>query len=221
MPDTPKFTFKGNRPTPEEVAKLAESQPFYDLFPLYMRAVLLPENPTRKAYTAVRGVYLVLGDELAQMMKDGGKLDEKTWRKQFNARLRKLDEADSWLMPPLKPMSLEIASKVLKAMGNSSAFFVDATREFVTKQIGKRPRRGQPASKRHLALKALDGKCAYPVLSLRDFTELLCPCGKAKHSPQCKEQLRQQIKALVKFLKSHGFDFTWERIGTPGWTERA
>ncbi len=218
MPDTPKLTFNGKQPTPEEIAKLADSknQPFYDSFPLYMRAVLVPENPTRKAYTAVRGIYLALGDELAQLLKDAGKPDAKTWQKQFDACKRKLYEADAWLKPPLGPLSLEVASKVLKALSNSSAFFVGAAREFVTRQTGKRLRRGQPASKRHLALMALDGKCAYPVLSLRDFTELLCPCGKATHSLQCKEQLRQQINALVKFLKRHGFDFTWERIGKPG-----
>jgi hypothetical protein len=215
MPDTPKLTFQGREPTPEERAKLAESknQPFYDSFPLYMRVVLVPANPTRKAYTAVRSIYLALGDELAQLMKDAGKLDAKTWRKQFDACKRKLDEADSWLKPPLERLSLEDAAKVLKAFGTSSAFFIDAARDYVTKQTGKRPRRGQPASKRHLALKALDGKCAYPVLSLRDFTEMLCPCGKATHTPQCKEQLRQQVNLLVNYLKRHGFDFTWERIG--------
>jgi hypothetical protein len=218
MSDTPKLTFKRKRPTPEEIAKLAESknESFYDSFPLFMRVVLMPENPTRIAYTAVREIYLALGDELAQMMKDAGKPDVKTWQKQFNACRRRFYEADSWLNPPLDPLSLETAAKVLKTFSTSSPFFFDAIREYLTKQIGKRPRRGQPASKRHLALLALDGKCAYPMLSLRDFTEELCPCGKATHTPQCREQLRQQINALVKFLKRHGFDFTWERIGESG-----
>lgn len=218
MPDTPKLTFQGKQPSPEDLARLAESknQPIYDSLPVYLRAVLVPENPTRKAYSAVRGIYLALGDELAQLLKDAGKPDEKTWQKQVDACCRKLYEADAWLHPPLEPLSLEDAPKVVKAFDNSSPFFVDAVRDYVTRQIGKRPRRGQPASKRHLALKALDGKCAYPILSLRDFTEALCPCGKATHTPQCREQLRQQIKALVKFLKRHGFDFTWERIGKSG-----
>jgi hypothetical protein len=215
MSDTSKLTFQEKPPTAEEIAKLADSknQPIYESFPLYMRVVLVPENPTRKAYTIVRSIYLALGDELAQMMKDAGQLDAKTWQKQFDACMRKLFEVDAWLNPPLEPLSLEDAAEVVKAFDTSSPVFVDAIRDYVTKQIGKRPRRGQPASKRHLALLALDGKCAYPVLSLRNVTEVLCPCGKATHSPQCREQLRQQINALVKFLKRHGFDFTWERIG--------
>jgi hypothetical protein len=216
MPDTPKLTFRGRQPTPEEIAKLAEDQPFYDSFPLYIRVVHVPENLTRKVYTVVRGIYLATGDELVRLMKNAGTPDEKTWQKQYEACKRKLDEVDAWLKPPIEPLSLDNASKVLKAMSSSSAPVRVAANEFLTKHVGKRPRRGQPASKRHLALIALDSKCAYPALSLRDIMEPLCPCGKTTHSPQCKEQLRQQINLLVKFLKRHGFDFTWERIGKSG-----
>jgi hypothetical protein len=188
----------------------------YEWFPLYMRVVLAPENPTRKAYTAVRDIYVGLGDELAEMMRDAGKSDPKTWQKQIDTYTRKLFEADTWLNPPLEPLSLEDAAKVVQAFEPSSPQFLNAVRDYVTKQIGKRPRRGQPASKRYLALLALDGKCAYPALSLRGATEVLCPCGRTSHSPQCREQLRQQINTLVKYLKRHGFDFTWERIGQSG-----
>jgi hypothetical protein len=216
MPDTPKLTFRGKPPSPEDIAKLDEDLPIYESLPLYMRAVLVPENLTRKAYTVVRGIYLTIGEELVQLMKDAGKPDEKTWQKQYNDCKRRLNEADAWLKPPLEPLSLDNASKVLKALGKSSADVREAARDFLTKQVGKRPRRGQPASKRHLALIALDSKCAYPVLSLRDIMEPLCPCGKPTHSVQCKEQFRQQINLLVKFLKRHGYDFTWERIGKSG-----
>src|SRR5688500_15181148 len=128
MPDTPKLTFKGKPPTPEDLAKLAESknQPIYDSLPVYLRAVLVPANPTSKAYTAVRGMYLAVGDELAQMRKEAGKPDTKTWQKQFNACKRKFDDAAAWLHPPLGPLSVEDATKVVKAFSASGPLYVDA-----------------------------------------------------------------------------------------------
>jgi hypothetical protein len=92
--------------------------------------------------------------------------------------------------------------------GSKSEFWRDS----IMRQVGKRRRPGQPASKRHLAVRALDFKCAYPDTSLREVTELVCPCGRDTHLPKCREQLRQQIKGLVKLLREHGHDFTWDHI---------
>ena len=123
---------------------------------------------------------------------------------------KKMEEVQLWLRPPERPMSLEAALKI--ASGSKSKYW----REAVMKRAGKHRRRGQPPSKRHLALQALDIKCAYPDTSLRQVTEILCPCGSEAHTDRCQQQLRQQILRLVKFLGEHGHDFTWEHIKSRG-----
>jgi hypothetical protein len=95
-------------------------------------------------------------------------------------------------------------------------------RDSIIRQVGKRHQRGQPASKRHLGLFALDAKYKYPTATLRQATNALCPCEighDREHTAKCREQLRQQINRAVKLMKSFGYDFTWERIGTEGWKE--
>jgi hypothetical protein len=121
---------------------------------------------------------------------------------------KRMYEVEMWLRKPSSGLSLSGALKMIE--GSDSPLW----RNTILKQIGKRSSRGQPPSKRYLALKALDLKCAYPHSSLQEITKLICPCGKPKHSPECREQLRQQVIKLVKFLREHGHDFKWEHIAT-------
>jgi len=119
-------------------------------------------------------------------------------------------------MPPHPPLTMDVA---LEMIGKTDAPFL---RDAIIRQVGKRLRRGLPASKRHLGVLALDAKYKYPTATLREATNALCPCeiGRDReHTAKCREQLRQQIKRAVKLMKSLGYDFTWERIGTEGWKE--
>jgi hypothetical protein len=209
MDDAPKLTFEVSPPTPTQLAEIAAAgSDLSKALPLYVRYVLVPENLTRAAYTVLRDIFLDAADEWAVVLREIGKPDPQAWLTRFNEGKRKLDDIDVWLKPPTPPFSLENAAQVLKIVGDSQS-----VKDMLMKQIGKRPRRGQPASKRYLALIALDIKCAYSILSLRDVTDLVCPCGKPTHSSQCREQMRQQVNRLVRFLKPYGHDFTWERVG--------
>lgn len=174
---------------------------------------VVPAHPERIAYTVLRELFLDRFGEFMRTMWEFGSTDD--WVARVFATQKKMKEVEVWLRPPFEPLTAEKALKLVE--GSKSEIWRDA----VLSSIGKRPKRGQPASKRHLAVKALDMKCAYPALTLRDATDTLCPCGKGvgHHSDKCREQLRQQINRLVKFLKSFGHNFTWERIGASGWKE--
>jgi hypothetical protein len=203
---------KARKPSKEELLRLLNSTD-QEKIRLFARLSLVPENPSRQAYTVLRKIYLAIRDGFWNVFVNPDQQHIKEWAAQVTDSLDKLRELESWFIPALQPLSLEAAAKLIE--GSKSEFW----RQSIMSQVGKRGRAGQPASKRHLALYALDLKCAYPDTSLREATDILCPCGNDEHTPQCREQLRQQINRLVKFLRTHGYDFTWERIKTEGWKE--
>jgi hypothetical protein len=197
---------KAEKPSKEQVLQLAKL-PRREFYPAAARLTLFPENPTRKAYTALREIYLAFADAWWDLLSDSAERPvSKEHFAQVTAAQEKMSEVMLWLRKPDPPLTLDAALKIVE--GSKSEFW----RTSVMSQVGKRRRPGQPALKRYLALQALDVKCAYPDMSLREVTDELCPCGKDKHTLQCREQLRQQIKRLVKFLKQYGHDFTWDHI---------
>jgi len=193
-----------------ELARI-ESLPTQEQPEALAALAVVPANPKRVAYTILRELYLDRFGEFMRTFWEFGSTDD--WVARVFAKQQKMKEVEVWLRPPFEPLTAEKALKLVE--GSKSEIWRDA----VLSSIGKRPKRGQPVSKRHLAVKALDMKCVYPALTLRDATDKLCPCGKGVggHSDKCREQLRQQINGLVKFLKSFGHDFTWERIAREGW----
>jgi hypothetical protein len=217
-PDAPRARpriSKTAQPTKEQILKLDELSR-RDYFPALARLVMVPENRSRKAYTVVREIYLSLCDSWWHNLVDSVELhlpkeDLSKLVAEAAATQKKMLEVEMWLKKPTSPLSMSAGLKMVE--GSDSPIW----RNTILKQIGKRSRRGQPASKRYLALGALDLKCAYPHSSLQEITKLICPCGKQKHPPQCREQQRQQIKRLVKFLREHGHDFKWEHISTWTW----
>jgi hypothetical protein len=182
--------------------------PARDIFPIFVEVCLVPRDPLRKAYTELRDIYLPRVEKLWSLMLEVAEKHEfpAGWSAEMKLALKSVHEVEIWLSPPEEVLTWASAIKLLK--GTKSELFHDA----VIKSVGKRRRPGQPKSKRHLAVFALDFKSAYPETTLRDVTNHLCPCGQKKHTAQCREQLRQQIKSLVKFLKQHGHDFTWSTI---------
>jgi len=170
---------------------------------------LLPVDPSRQVYTILRKCFV---DYFGEFLDSVFAEKSPEWRLKISQTQKRFEEVVSWVSPPYKPMTSEQALSLID--GASPAVWRDA----VLRSVGKHPRRGQPRSKRHLAVWALDMKCLDPSLTLRAATDVLCPCGKAtgQHTDKCREQLRQQINRLVKFLKTLGYDFTWERIGADG-----
>lgn len=204
-------TFGNKKPTKSKALNLdALSQ--RDFYPTVARLSLFPANPKRKAYMAVREIYLAQAAQWWNMLIDA---IEKPITKEYVVRLQKaqtkLFDIQLWLRAPAGPLSLDAALKMIKEPSP------EVWRTAVIARVGKRVQAGQPALKRYLALQALDIKCEYPSLSLKDITALICPCGAKRHPPQCKEQLRQQINRLVKFLRDHGHDFRWDRLTTRQW----
>ncbi len=203
------------KPSKEEVLQL-QSLPRRDFFPAVARIIMVPENRSRKAYTVVREIYLTLADswwnrlvdiiELRLSKEDQAKLLVEATRIQ-----KELLEIETWLRKPDAPLSLNAGLKMIE---NSSSVLWQRT---VLKQIGKRKQAGQPASKRYVAVQALDLKCAYPHTSLMEVTKLICPCGQQEHLHKCREQIRQQVMKLVKFLREHGHDFRWDHISASKW----
>jgi hypothetical protein len=168
---------------------------------------LVPQYPERHVYSILRELWLqFFADFLEAAFSDSPERDSKTSQSQKMMR-----ELRSWLFAPVEPLTTADALQLLSKISDPS------TQEIILRSVGRRSHRGQPASKRHLAIFALDVKYAFPHLTLRAATDLLCPCGKGanqKHSNKCREQMRQQINRAVKLLRTFGYDFTWERIGT-------
>lgn len=208
---------KPARPSKEQVLEL-DKLPRRDFFPAAARLTLLPENRSRKAYTVVREIWLTLADSWWNKLIDSVELSLSLSKEELSKLVKevadtqeKMSKVEMWLKKPTSPLSFDSAFKMIE--GSDSPLW----RNTILKQIGKRPRSGQPASKRYLAVQALDLKCAYPHSSYQQITKLICPCGREKHLPQCTQQLRQQIMRLVKFLREHGHDFKWEHISTWTW----
>ena len=189
-----------------EEARLSLTQPEFIVFLLSISAVRPDE--TRIVYTILREVFL---ERALEFFQNALKFDAE-WAQRTMASRERFEEIQGWLRPPQKPLTLERGLQLIKDSKSK-----DWSRA-VLKRIGKHPRRGQPTSKKHLAVPALDMKFLHSPLTLRQATDALCPCGHpiGKHSDQCREQLRQQINRLVKFLRTLGYDFTWERIGLVG-----
>lgn len=174
---------------------------------------LIPLEPKRHVFSILREIYVDIYEQFFRALTDvtlperSSKL--KLLRKQMN-------ELHSWLAPPVPPLTQELALDLISKTDSPTI------RSLILQQIGRRARRGQPVSeKRYRAILALDGKYAFPNEStLRGATNALCPCGLEQHTKQCQEQFRQQINRAVKLLKSFGYDFTWDRIGTEGWKEK-
>lgn len=202
-------------PSNEQIRKLLVSLTPTELFSVFIRFALVPEHPQRQAYTILRHIYLPRIDRVWDLLNDGARQGfDKVWGAQIKAAIESASEAESWLRPPERVLTLEAALNMIE--GTKSQLWRNA----VMKGVGKHRRRGQPASKRWLAVWALDFKCDNPDLSLSEVTEEICQCGKDKHTEKCREQLRQQIKGLVKFLDQHGYDFTWDHIrNNRGWKE--
>ena len=204
-------------PSKEQLEELI-GLPLKERGPELARLLLVPENPSRIAYTVLRQIYLTLVEEywgrIAEIIepRTGETYQPVSPMKESLQELMnvqsKMEELQLWLKPPHPPLSLQDA---LKLAANSQSEFWQRS---IMKQIGKRRSPGQPATKRHLALRALDIKCAYPETSLREVTDILCPCGNDAHTTSCREQLRQQILRLVRFLRQYGHDFTWAHLTT-------
>jgi hypothetical protein len=190
-----------------------EAGPSPDMVVAVAAVLLVPANTKREAYSVLREIYLKRYEEFATVLfasnsyESGGK-----WGDAMLLSLERKDEIEVWLRPPLAPLSPERALKMIE--GTKSQLWRDA----VLEKVGKRRGRGQPPSKRHLAVQALDIKCADPKITLRDITALLCPCGKSalEHSDKCREQMRQQINGLVKLFRGLGYNFTWDHLTHTG-----
>jgi len=199
---------RAKRASKEQLREL-RSLPPKEFFPPFLRLIMLPENPSRKVYSVLRDIFIAIADDWWNTLATGPKNNTRASLKEELGRVvklqEKLQEIELWLHPAYEPISLEAAVKLAGPQPGPLG-------RKILEQAGKRRRPGQPASKRYLAVQALDLKCAYPWMSQSEATEILCPCGKEPHPPQCREQLRQQIIRLVNFLREHGHDFGWERI---------
>jgi hypothetical protein len=64
-------------------------------------------------------------------------------------------------------------------------------------------RRGQPITKRPLAVPAYEMWLADPQKSWMQVTRELCNCRKQAHDYTCKEQLKQQVNDLKNLLRRY------------------
>jgi hypothetical protein len=174
---------------------------------------LAPPDPERHVYSILREILLrFFVDFLKAVFSD--KSVARTVQMSHSQKMMR--EIHSWLIPASGPLTAEQALRMIQ--GKTPPVLRDA----ILRSVGKRRGRGQPAVKRHLAILALDMKYTSPGLTLRASTDTFCPCGKGvgEHGDKCREQLRQQINRAVKLLRTFGYDFTWERVGTDGWKEK-
>jgi hypothetical protein len=121
--------------------------------------------------------------------------------------MEELAELTSWLGPPLSVMSDDERSLALQAA--QSIWWAEgfAPLEIVENlRIAHQKPHGRPATKRHLAVVALDMWLADPKLSWPRVTRRVCNCGESEHSRGCEEQLRQQVNDLRSALKKFGIE---------------
>lgn len=178
----------------------------------FFNALSPSEDPDRKAYSILRQIYLPIAESFWELSLNMPKEDAATteWQLQLKRINEEIEKLSSWFEQ--SPTALSLAESICLSE------FVDSTawKMAVLSKAGKRPLSGRPASKRWLALWALDLKCEKPELSYSEVTAHLCQCGREKHPASCREQLRQQINILVEFFRGHGFDFGWDHIRAKG-----
>jgi hypothetical protein len=114
-------------------------------------------------------------------------------------------ELASLLTPPLsvrteseQRQTLLAAQSHLLSEGSSPLEIVETLR------IAQQKPHGRPATKRHLAVVALDMWLADAKLSWSQVTRRVCNCADATHGHQCEERLRQQVNDLRSALKKFG-----------------
>lgn len=64
--------------------------------------------------------------------------------------------------------------------------------------------KGRSATKRHVAIPALDMWLTNRRLSWPRVFRRVCPCGKDTHDAACLEQIRQQVNDLRSFMRKNG-----------------
>jgi hypothetical protein len=65
-----------------------------------------------------------------------------------------------------------------------------------------KPGRGRPATKRYLAVRALDLKLTTR-LTWKEVTQNVCQCGLSEHTANCQKHLDRQVLLLKKVLKKY------------------
>jgi hypothetical protein len=192
------------RPSKEELREKLEALTPGELMAFSMR-LAIREHRDRIVYTILRDIVLAAVDDLSALL-NSPPIEPHEWITRLLEASKKVTEMSVWLRPDIPVLSLEDAVKM--AQGTKSELW----RKAAISRAGKRPRAGRPSTKRRLAVRALDIKCTRPETTHREITDALCPCGKDEHTDRCREQMRQAIKLLVKFLREHGHDFRWDHI---------
>lgn len=186
------------RVTAEEILEILETPFIKENFPDNARD-LYAEDTERKVYSILREIRLERFDVWwAAFTSTDGPI-------YAHQAQMKIEEVERWLKRP-EVVALDAALEIIEGTKSKRL------KEAAISLIGKYSSRGQPVSKRYLAVIALDAKCLHPDLTLRMATGVLCQCGSDTHTFKCRERLRQQINLLVRFLRGNGHDFTWERL---------
>lgn len=119
--------------------------------------------------------------------------------------LEEVEELVDLLIPPLPVMSESERSQALHAAQSgllAEGFSPLETLESL--RVAQRKPHGRPATKRHLAVIALDKWLTNPRISWPRITREVCNCGEQTHGPACHERLRQQVNDLRSVLRRLG-----------------
>jgi hypothetical protein len=83
-------------------------------------------------------------------------------------------------------------------------------------KIAQQKPHGRPATKRHIAVVALDTYLENPKVSWPQVFREVCNCGRETHGPACQEQLRQQVQDLKAVLGKFGIQMPKRIHKAPG-----
>ena len=118
---------------------------------------------------------------------------------------KETEQLASWLCPPLSVMTEEQRDQTLEAAQTLQLGEGFSPLEIVKNlEIAQRKPHGRPATKRHLAVLALDMWLTNPKAAWPRVTREVCNCGQQIHGQVCEEQLRQQVNDLKAVLQKMG-----------------
>jgi hypothetical protein len=125
----------------------------------------------------------------------------------FKGAFKEAEELQSLLGSPLSVKSEDKRNEALRAVQSALLAEGLSPLEIIEDlQIAQQTPRGRPATKRHLAVVALDMWLTNPSFSWARVTREVCNCGEQKHGRACQERLRQQVNDLRSALRRLGIE---------------
>lgn len=167
----------------------------------------LSQDPDRRVRFTLSSVLKQLTIDADSAILEALSSDQPSARDRAAALSKEALEVAEWLFSPMEPLSpLQLAKLALESLKNGfPPAFLD---EYLPSLQGQPP--GRPHRRRDLIIRAFELQLKPTGMSLGTVTNKLCPCGKAVHSSNCRENIRAGIRELKKLLRRYASQLVME-----------